>query len=297
MTLDHAIAYFTDEKNIMSCLSVTCGMAAVEYHAMRGAADETGVPIDERSLFDLASLTKLFTGLAVMRLREEGILDLTRPVTAYAPQFVHLTGITVDQVLGFEIALHTPERIDVQPDCAAGLRQLDAIKPGPVVGRAYSDMHSMVLRYVLEGAADQSFEEILQQRLLVPLGMNDTFALVPPERVADCISYDREHRIEGPRWIIREKRAEGDSPRSQGAAAPSQWAVRPRGTIFYPGRHDQTVPGHPAGRYHQQGKPCVHGPQPRRTPPARWILGTVPGLPVQCEASQPVPVGNPAVYE
>lgn len=204
MTLDHAIAYFTDEKNIMSCLSVTCGMAAVEYHAMRGAADETGVPIDERSLFDLASLTKLFTGLAVMRLREEGILDLTRPVTAYAPQFVHLTGITVDQVLGFEIALHTPERIDVQPDCAAGLRQLDAIKPGPVVGRAYSDMHSMVLRYVLEGAADQSFEEILQQRLLVPLGMNDTFALVPPERVADCISYDREHRIEGPRWIIRE---------------------------------------------------------------------------------------------
>ena len=80
-----AIGYFTDEKKILACMSVTCGRADSEAYALRGAADETGRPLAEDSLYDLASLTKLFTGLAVLRLREEGLLDLDRPVTAYAP--------------------------------------------------------------------------------------------------------------------------------------------------------------------------------------------------------------------
>ena len=68
--LYNAIGYFTDEKKIMACLSVTCGRADSEMHALRGVTDETGRPLSEDSLYDLASLTKLFTGLAALRLRE-----------------------------------------------------------------------------------------------------------------------------------------------------------------------------------------------------------------------------------
>ena len=60
----------------------------------------------------MASLTKLFTGLLTMRLWEEGKLDLTRPVTDYAPQYRYLSDMPVEKVLGFEIGLTTPERID-----------------------------------------------------------------------------------------------------------------------------------------------------------------------------------------
>ena len=204
-----AIGYFTDEKHILSCLSVTCGTADREYHAMRGVTDRAGTPIHEGSIYDLASLTKLFTGLLVMRLREEGLLDLARPVTDYAPQFSKLHEITVDQVLGFEVALITPERIDTQPDRAAGLRQLFAVAPRPVTGRAYSDMHAMVLKYVIEGAAGKSYMDVLTRRILRPLSMESTFAHVPQDRVGDCICYDGEHRIEGERWIHRQGIAPG----------------------------------------------------------------------------------------
>ena len=104
MTLRDAIRFFTEESHIMPGLSVACGTADKALTALGGLADEdNGTPLTKDAIFDLASLTKLFTALIVMRLREEGRLDLHRPVTDYAPQFRHLSGVTVDQVLGFQL--------------------------------------------------------------------------------------------------------------------------------------------------------------------------------------------------
>lgn len=209
MTLQDTIRYFTEETHIMPCLSVACGGAGRFVWARGGVQDLTGTPLTERSLFDLASLTKLFTGLTVMRLNEEGRLDLTQPVTAYAPQFVNLSSVTVDQVLGFEVALTTAQRVDAQKSPEEAKAQLFAIQPGPVTGRAYSDMHAMVLRYVIEGAAQERYPDEVERILLGPLGMADTFAAVPQERLQDCVSCDREHRIERGRYILREGLAPG----------------------------------------------------------------------------------------
>lgn len=204
MTLEQGIDYLVNERRILSCLSVTYGTAAEEHHTMQGVADRQGTPIHEGSLYDLASLTKLFTGLAVMRLREEGLVDLSRKITDYAPQFTALSGVTVGEVLGFQAALITPERVDTQPDAQAGLRQLFAAEARPVTGRHYSDIPAMVLKYVIEGAAQESYMDVLTSRILKPLGMESTFAPVPENHRGDCVCYDGEHRIEGSRWLVRQ---------------------------------------------------------------------------------------------
>ena len=209
--LQEAIRYFTQQRHIMACLTVTCGDASAEMHAMDGFIRPGGdAPVTDRAIFDLASLTKLFTGLTVMRLWEAGRIALDAPVTAYAPQFSALSGVTVDQVLGFEVALRTPQRVDTQPDARAGLRQLWAITPSPQgEGRFYSDMHAMVLGQVIEGAAGEGLMDVFRRELLLPLGMGETYAAVPPGRLADCVSCHREHRIESARWILREGVAPG----------------------------------------------------------------------------------------
>ena len=188
----------------MPCLSVACGTKDAALTAHGGLADETAnIPLTADSIFDLASLTKLFTGLLVMRLREEGRLDLSRPVTAYAPQFVHLDGVTVDQVLGFEVGLTTAARVDAQTTPEAGRALLFDIRPGEVTGRAYSDMHAMVLRHVVEGAAQEDYAALLERCILAPLGMGSTCLIVPEEKRCLCVSCDREHRIERGRFILR----------------------------------------------------------------------------------------------
>ena len=172
MTLEDSIRFFTEETHIMPGLSAACGTADRVMTALGGLADEdAGTPLTADSIFDLASLTKLFTALLVMRLREEGRLDLKRSAADYAPQFVHLNGVTVDQVLGFEIALATTARVDTQKTPEAGRALLFDIRPGEVTGRAYSDMHAMVLKHVLEGAAQEDYASLLRRMILAPLKM------------------------------------------------------------------------------------------------------------------------------
>lgn len=202
--LHEAIGFFTEETRIMPCLSVTCGTAEGEEHALRGVTNRRGDPLTEDALYDLASLTKLFTGLLVMRLHEEGLLDLSAPVTRYAPRFRHLDGVSVDSVLGFEVGLVTPRRVDAQPTAEEALRQLEDIAPQSVTGRYYSDMHAMVLKYVIEGAGGESYDALAQKKILHPLGMKDTFCRVPEEERHRCVDYSGEHRIERGRYIYRE---------------------------------------------------------------------------------------------
>ncbi len=213
--LEQALQWFVEDKRIMACLTVTGGTAESACHAACGRIREKeasgeDVPLGEDTLFDLASLTKIFTGMAVLRLREEGLLDLSRPVTAYAPQFAHLGEVSVERVLTFSVGLTSPARIDAQPTREEGLRQLFLTMPQPLgTGRYYSDMHAMVLKYVVEGAAGESLFDCLSRRILRPLGMRNTFAHVPQGERRRAASCDLEHRIEGTRHILRRGIAPG----------------------------------------------------------------------------------------
>lgn len=197
MTLAEAARYFTRESRSLACMSVACGTAE------RALTAEDLCDAD--SIFDIASLSKLFTGLTAMRLWERGELRPELPVTAYAPRFTRLGDVTVERLLGFETGLRTPERIDAQPDAASAEAMLFACAPVPNgENRAYSDIHAMVARYVLEGASGLPLADLVRREITDPLGLTETDCRVPEEKRARCVSCDREHRIEGGRYLIRE---------------------------------------------------------------------------------------------
>ncbi|MBV8601265.1 MAG: beta-lactamase family protein, partial [Candidatus Eremiobacteraeota bacterium] len=67
-----------------------------------GVADlRTGAPIDDRSLFVLASTTKTFVATMVLRLYEQGRFGLDDPIAPYVPSYVPDAGeVTVRELLG-----------------------------------------------------------------------------------------------------------------------------------------------------------------------------------------------------
>ena len=190
-------------------MSIACGTADRAVRAFGGTADMDGHPVREDSIFDLASLTKLFTGLMLMRLTEQGKIDLDAPVRRYAPSFSRLGELTVRQTAWYEKAVRTPERIDAASSREAGLAALFASSAGENGPRAYSDIHAMVIRYVLEAAGGLPYMELLRREILEPLGMGETFCRVPAELRIRCVSTDREHRIEKGRYILRDGVAPG----------------------------------------------------------------------------------------
>ena len=107
--LMRGIRFFTRETEILASLAVACGAGD---RVERAADGDCGAG----SVFDLASVTKLFTGLCLMKLKEEGLLDFGRPVFSYDPRFTFLKETRVEQLACFGVTLKTPRRLDACPD-------------------------------------------------------------------------------------------------------------------------------------------------------------------------------------
>jgi len=194
--LRRGIRWLTDESRMLAGMAVGFGREDRRLTCCHR--------YDENTLFDLASLTKLFTVLTLMHLRDEGKLSLDDPLGKWDKRFVNLREQTLFDLVTFAHRLVTPGRIDDAPDRQTALERLFETSAHPhTSGRVYSDIHAMVLKYVIEAAADQSFFDCLSQWLLKPLGLHGVMAQVPAETRPRCASCDGEHRIEGERFILR----------------------------------------------------------------------------------------------
>lgn len=145
--------------------------------------------VDEHTLFDLASLTKVVaTTTAAMLLEEEGRLDLNRPVAFYLPQFSDTTkaAITVRMLL-----THTGGLEAFAPlfQTHRGRDQyLEAINQRPLqyepgTGTVYSDWDMILLQLVIEQITGQPLDVFVMERIFRPLGMHDTMFTPPSSLV------------------------------------------------------------------------------------------------------------------
>ena len=116
--LTQGIRFFTRETGILSALAAACGTESRTETATDGGCAST-------SVFDLASVTKLFTGLCLMKLKEDGLLDFSRPVSFYDPRFENLKDTPVDALAKFALTLKTPCRLDA---CGSREEALEAHK-------------------------------------------------------------------------------------------------------------------------------------------------------------------------
>ena len=195
--LTQGIRFFTRETGILSALAAACGTESRTETAMDGDCAST-------SVFDLASVTKLFTGLCLMKLKEDSLLDFSRPVSFYDPRFENLKDTPVDALAKFAFTLKTPCRLDACGSREEALEALFAAFPAEKPDRRiYSDIPAMVLKYVIETAAGMPFMDCVRKTVLEPAGMRETWAKVPEGRIADCQVYSPEYRIENGKRIVR----------------------------------------------------------------------------------------------
>ena len=196
----------TDDMRVVSGLSVAYGGAdsahmecygnAREVRLERGAFTPDVRPIAPDSIFDLASVTKLFTCIAVMQLVERGAIRLNDPLSRYDGRFERIGSARIGELLSFRVGLKTTARIDAQTDRARAEALLFSMgfAPLPPV-RYYTDMTAMALKYAVEAASGMALYDYLQQNVLRPLGMSETFSRVPKALYARLVDYNYERRI------------------------------------------------------------------------------------------------------
>lgn len=144
----------------------------------------TREPVTENTLFEMGSITKTFTALLLGMEINEGKMHLQDSVIHFASSLQRLTG-SVNYITLEQLATHTsslpfelPDYIDTQQEFCSYLNRWHPDRPMGSTW-AYSNIGFGLLGYMLEGATAESYDQLLHQRILNPLGMYHTEIEVP----------------------------------------------------------------------------------------------------------------------
>ncbi|WP_438488293.1 serine hydrolase domain-containing protein [Streptomyces sp. S186] len=143
-------------------------------------------PMRIGTVFDLASLSKLFTAIAAVQQAERGRLALDAPVAAHLPAFA--PGITVRDLLRHTSGL-APELPFYEhrggPDPLAPLWAEAAAPSGPYGVHRYSDLNLIALHLLLERLTGRRLDALVRDGITGPLGMTSTcYGPLAPQGVA-----------------------------------------------------------------------------------------------------------------
>lgn len=143
----------------------------------------TGAPVTPDTQFTIASVTKSFTALGVMLLVEEGRVDLDERVTAYLPDFRLSDPAATERVTVRHLLTHTSgmERNNaatgdptITRDEVVALAAETPLVAAPGAQYVYSNIHTVAAGRIIEVVSGQSWEAFTRERILEPLGMEQT---------------------------------------------------------------------------------------------------------------------------
>lgn len=170
------------------CSAAVARNGSVVWADAVGSGDlQSGSSLTTSTKFDLASISKHITGMAILLLAHDGDVALDAPVATYLPQAgPWAASTTVEQLLHHTSGL--PEYVNLleQRDIAiadpvsqaqAMATVADASTPAAPEPWAYSNTNYTALADIVEAVSGEPFAEFVQQRLFAPEG--STLAIDP----------------------------------------------------------------------------------------------------------------------
>jgi CubicO group peptidase (beta-lactamase class C family) len=172
--------------------------------------------IDERTAFEIGSITKTMTAALLAEIIGRGEIAIDDPLAKLLPPGTNVPSFNGTHITVGNIVTHTsglpsfPWRTTDLSNPYALLTEADLLdtlaktqlKCAPGAQREESNFALMVLSYALAKRSGRDFETLLRERLLAPLGMDDTFIVTRPSAVRVAEGHFSNSRPTGP-WDVR----------------------------------------------------------------------------------------------
>jgi CubicO group peptidase (beta-lactamase class C family) len=144
------------------------------------------IPNSDSTRFHLASLSKIFTAVAILQLVEKGKLKLNDSLVAYLPEFPY-PAITINQLLSHTSGL--PDFNEIFPpdndqaltnaDVVPRLRKYGHLLSVPGQSWSYSSSGYALLALLVEKISGLPFANYIEQNICIPAGMQHTYVQTP----------------------------------------------------------------------------------------------------------------------
>jgi CubicO group peptidase (beta-lactamase class C family) len=175
------------------------------------------LPVDGDTLFRIGSTAKTFTATTVMRLVEQGLIDLDAPVQTYLADLQLADAsvaarVTVRQLLDHSAGwlgdfwLDTGRGADALSRYVAGMAAIPQLTP---LGQVFSYNNAAVVLagYLIEMVTGQSYEAAVQDLLLAPLGLDHSFfnadEFIGYNVAASHTTVDGKSVVHAPAWRMQ----------------------------------------------------------------------------------------------
>lgn len=155
------------------------------YRKAFGMANlELKVKMKPENVFQLASITKQFTSVAILMLMEQGKLSLKDPLSKYIADFPRGNEITLHHLLNHTSgiksytnlpAFRTKTRLDMSPEEIISFFKNLPLEFNPNEKYEYSNSGYFLLGYIIEKLSGMSYEEFIQKNIFEKLGMKNSY--------------------------------------------------------------------------------------------------------------------------
>lgn len=155
------------------------------YRKAFGKANlELDVAMKPENVFELGSITKQFTAVAILQLMEEGKLSLEEPLSKYIPDYPRGNEIKIHHLLnhtsGIKSYTDQPSfialaRTDMTPTALIAVTKDLPMDFSPGEKYQYNNSAYIILGFIIEQVSDMSYEEYIQKKIFTPLGMNNSY--------------------------------------------------------------------------------------------------------------------------
>ncbi|TRO22109.1 beta-lactamase [Ectopseudomonas mendocina] len=151
------------------------------------ASRESGQAVDRHTLFELGSISKLFTATLGAYAEARGTLNLSDNASQYLPE---LRGTAFDHISLLDLATYTPGGLPLQfPDAVNNEQQMldyyrnwQAVYP-PGTQRLYSNPSIGLFGYLAAASLAEPFQQLMEKDLLQQLGMQESYVRIPTEQM------------------------------------------------------------------------------------------------------------------
>jgi len=206
--IDRLILQFMEKQQIPG-LAAAIDEEGQDYLLSYGFADlHQQIPITPNTIFEIGSVTKLFTATELALQVLEGRVKLNHSISLYIPS-LQKEPLPIQKVTLFELATHTSglPRIPPRPFQTSHekiIQYLRRWKPQSRIGTTflYSNLGFGLLGTALVHSKGSSYEEVIRKDLLIPLKMKTTMISVP--RILDEYEAQgyRKNGRKAPKWKL-----------------------------------------------------------------------------------------------
>ncbi|HEY0971937.1 MAG TPA: serine hydrolase domain-containing protein [Gemmatimonadales bacterium] len=199
--IDSAFRAFVEREHVPGATWGIVIDGRLAHVGVAGQRDlEARAPVDPNTVFRIASMTKSFTAMAIMRLRDEGKLSLDDPVERHVPELRDLDYPTTDapRITIRHLLTHAEGFPEDNPwgdrqlaitgeEMSRMMREGIPFSNAPGVAYEYSNYGFAILGRVVANVSGMPYRDYVEAHVLRPLGMTSTTlspTAVPAGRLA-----------------------------------------------------------------------------------------------------------------